>query len=67
MTKSVRSAQMSPLRYVVPLFGIVLSTVVLGERQSSWSLAGMVLVLVLVSMVGFFLRSPVPFLQHGRE
>lgn len=35
--------------FLVPVFGILLSMVVLGERQSSWSLAGMVL--VLLSMV----------------
>lgn len=32
--------------FLVPVFGILLSMVVLGERQSSWSLAGMVLVIV---------------------
>jgi probable blue pigment (indigoidine) exporter len=35
--------------FLVPVFGILLSMVVLGESQSSWSLAGMAL--VLVSMV----------------
>ncbi|MDO5864979.1 MULTISPECIES: DMT family transporter [unclassified Paenarthrobacter] len=35
--------------FLVPVFGILLSMVVLGERQSSWSLVGMGL--VIVSMV----------------
>lgn len=48
--------------FLVPVFGILLSMVVLGERQSSWSLAGMVL--VLVSMVVLVLPRRQPALQR---
>ncbi|UKA68455.1 DMT family transporter [Arthrobacter sp. FW306-05-C] len=47
--------------FLVPVFGILLSTVVLGERQSSWSLAGMVL--VLVSMLVLVLPRRPPTVQ----
>lgn len=48
--------------FLVPVFGILLSMVVLGERQSSWSLAGMGL--VLVSMVVLVLPRRQPTLQR---
>ena len=39
--------------FLVPVFGILLSIVVLGERQAFWSMAGMVL--VIVSMLALIL------------
>lgn len=48
--------------FLVPVFGILLSMVVLGERPSSWSLAGMIL--VLVSMVVLVLPRRQPALQR---
>lgn len=39
--------------FLVPLFGIVLSVLVLGERQTSWSIAGMLVVVVsMVVLIG---------------
>lgn len=51
--------------FLVPVFGILLSMVVLGERQNAWSLAGMVL--VLVSMLVLVLPRRQPFLPRAEH
>ncbi|PVZ60866.1 DMT family transporter [Arthrobacter sp. H-02-3] len=51
--------------FLVPVFGILLSMVVLGERQNAWSLAGMVL--VLVSMLVLVLPRRQAFLQRAEN
>lgn len=51
--------------FLVPVFGILLSIVVLGERQTFWSMAGMVL--VIVSMLALVLPGRKPIVQgHGK-
>ena len=55
-----RLAAVSAWTFLVPVFGILLSMAVLGERQSSWSLGGMVLVLLSLIVLGLPQRSAAP-------
>lgn len=50
--------------FLVPVFGILLSMVVVGERQNAWSLAGTVLVLASMLVIVLPRRQPAP---HGPE
>lgn len=63
--RNCRLDAVSAWTFLVPVFGILLSMIVLGERQNSWSLAGMAL--VLVSMLVLVLPRKQPTLHRAEN